>query len=103
MSGIQTSDYEQVAEFFKALANPVRAAIVHALASQERTVSQLVEELMLPQPLVSQHLRVLRGAHMVATTRRGQEIVYRILDQHIAHVVGDAYTHIQEEHLDHHD
>ncbi|MDO5067109.1 MAG: metalloregulator ArsR/SmtB family transcription factor [Propionibacteriaceae bacterium] len=94
-------DYEPVAAFFKALSNPVRAAIVHLLSTQERTVGQLVEELGLAQPLVSQHLRVLRGSSMVATRRQGQEIWYRICDQHIAHVVGDALKHTQEGTHDH--
>ena len=38
------SDYEPVSALFKALANPVRAAIVHLLSNRERTVGQLVEE-----------------------------------------------------------
>ena len=59
MSGTRISEYESVSAFFKALANPVRAAIVHLLSVQERTVGQLVEELGLAQPMVSQHLRVL--------------------------------------------
>lgn len=95
------SDYEPVSSLFKALANPVRAAIVHLLADQERTVSQLVENLGLPQPLVSQHLRVLRGALMVSTRRQGQEIWYSVCDQHVAHILGDAMKHTQEGKHDH--
>ena len=101
MPNARIADYEPVAAFFKALSNPVRSAIVHLLSSEERTVGQLVEDLGLAQPLVSQHLRVLRGASMVATRRQGQEIWYRICDQHIAHVVGDALNHTQEESHDH--
>ncbi|RRD48905.1 transcriptional regulator [Arachnia propionica] len=101
MPNARVTDYEPVAAFFKALANPVRAAIVHLLSTEERTVGQLVEELGIAQPLVSQHLRVLRGARMVATRRQGQVIWYRICDQHIAHVVGDALNHTQEGSHDH--
>ncbi|MDO5084609.1 helix-turn-helix transcriptional regulator [Arachnia propionica] len=101
MPTARIADYEPVAVFFKALANPVRAAIVHLLSTEERTVGQLVEDLGLAQPLVSQHLRVLRGASMVATRRQGQEIWYRICDQHIAHVLGDALNHTREGSHDH--
>ncbi|BCR80682.1 hypothetical protein SK1NUM_11250 [Arachnia rubra] len=101
MSGTRISEYESVSAFFKALANPVRAAIVHLLSVQERTVGQLVEELGLAQPMVSQHLRVLRGARMVATRRQGQGIWYSICDQHIAHILGDAMKHTQEGNHDH--
>ena len=95
------SDYEPVSALFKALANPVRAAIVHLLSDRERTVGQLVEALGLPQPLVSQHLRVLRGALMDATRRQGQEIWYSVCDQHVAHILGDAMKHTQEGKHDH--
>ncbi|MDO5094853.1 MAG: metalloregulator ArsR/SmtB family transcription factor [Propionibacteriaceae bacterium] len=101
MQTARVSDYESASTLFKALANPVRVAIVHILAQEERTVGQLVTELDLTQPLVSQHLRVLRGANLVATRRQGQEIWYRICDLHVAHVVGDAITHTQEESHDH--
>ncbi len=96
MSAVRLSDYEPVTAFFKALANPVRAAIVDLLSRQEYTVSQLVDQLGLAQPLISQHLRILRNAHLVATRRRGQEIWYRICDQHVAHVVSDAIKHTEE-------
>ena len=104
MAGVpaaRISDYEPVSALFKALANPVRAAIVHLLSDRERTVGQLVEDLGLPQPLVSQHLRVLRGALMVATRRQGQEIWYSVCDQHVAHILGDAMKHTQEGKHDH--
>ena len=101
MSGTRISEYEAVSDFFKALANPVRAAIVHLLSTGERTVGQLVEELGLSQPLVSQHLRILRGARMVVTKRQGQGVWYSICDQHIVHILGDAMNHTQEGKHDH--
>ena len=45
------------------------------------------------QPLLSQHLRVLRDAGMVTTTRVGTEITYRLADDRIAHLVEDAIHH----------
>ena len=95
------SDYEPVSALFKALANPVRAAIVHLLSDRERTVGQLVEALGLPQPLVSQHLRILRDTRVVATRRQGQGVWYSICDQHVAHILGDAMKHTQEGKHDH--
>ena len=101
VSSTRISGYEPVSGLFKALANPVRAAIVHLLSSEERTVGQLVNELDLSQPLVSQHLRILRGARMVATRRQGKEVWYSICDQHVAHILGDAMKHTQEGKHDH--
>ena len=48
VSGTKVAEYEPVSSLFKALANPVRAAIVHLLSNREHTVGQLVEELGCP-------------------------------------------------------
>ena len=57
---------------------------------------ELVEKLGAPQPLVSQHLRVLRGAGVVRGSRRGREIAYALVDEHVAHIVADAVSHAGE-------
>ena len=57
---------------------------------------ELVEKLGAPQPLVSQHLRVLRGAGVVRGARRGREIAYSLVDEHVAHIVADAVSHARE-------
>ena len=48
------------------------------------------------QPLVSQHLRTLRQAGLVATVRSGKEVVYHLADQHVANLIADALAHAQE-------
>ena len=101
MSGTKVAEYEPVSSLFKALANPVRAAIVHLLSIREHTVGRLVEGRGLPQPLGSQHLRILRDTRVVATRRQGQGVWYSICDQHVAHILGDAMKHTQEGKHDH--
>ena len=59
-------------------------------------VHELVEALEVPQPLVSQHLRILRSTGIVTGTRRGREVEYKLADEHIAHIVADAVAHGQE-------
>ena len=95
MSG--TNGYEAAGELLKALAAPLRIRIVTELAAGPRCVHELVDTLGAPQPLVSQHLRVLRGARLVATERRGKEIVYTLVDEHVHHIVRDAIRHSEEE------
>jgi DNA-binding transcriptional ArsR family regulator len=51
----------------------------------------------LPQPLVSQHLRILKAAGVVAGERCGREVHYRLVDQHLAHIVLDAVAHAGED------
>ena len=96
----QMSDPETFAragELLRALAAPVRIAIVTELASAgERYVHELVDSLGVAQPLVSQHLRVLRSAGVVRADRRGRAIAYMLADDHIAHIVADAVAHVGE-------
>jgi DNA-binding transcriptional ArsR family regulator len=89
--------YDAAGDLFRVLASPVRVAIVDLLADQERFVHELIEATRLTQPLVSQHLRVLRDARLVQRARRGREMAYALRDEHVAHIVRDAITHSREE------
>lgn len=87
---------EAAAEVFKALSTPARLLILRRLADAPACVHELVEELDLSQPLVSQHMKVLRQVHLVHGTRRGRETAYALADRHVAHIVADAIAHITE-------
>ena len=83
-------------DLLRALAAPVRIAIVLELRESERCVHELVTALGATQPLISQHLRILKAAGVVAGERHGREVVYRLVDEHLAHIVVDAVTHADE-------
>ena len=95
-AGAGQAAYEAAGELLRALSAPVRIAIVTELGAGSRCVHELVEATGAPQPLVSQHLRVLRGAGVVRGERRGREIAYSLTDEHIAHIVADAIIHARE-------
>ena len=84
-------------DLLRALAAPVRIAIVLQLCQSPRSVHELVDALDVPQPLVSQHLRILKTAGVVAGERSGREVQYRLVDHHLAHIVIDAVTHAGED------
>lgn len=84
-------------ELLRALAAPLRIAIVLQLQQSGRCVHELVDALAVPQPLVSQHLRILKQAGVVASERAGREVLYRLVDHHLAHIVADAVAHAGEE------
>lgn len=86
----------EAGDLLRALAAPVRIAIVLQLRDSERCVHELVEALEVSQPLISQHLRVLKAAGVVYGERHGREVVYRLVDEHLAHIVVDAVTHAGE-------
>ena len=88
------SDVQAASELLTALASPVRLSIVALLDEHgTRCVHELVDALGVPQPLVSQHLRVLRSAGLVAGARRHREVDYRLVDGHVAHIVRAALAH----------
>lgn len=83
-------------DLLRALAAPVRIAIVLQLRESDRCVHDLVDALGVAQPLISQHLRVLKSAGVVQGERRGREVVYSLVDDHLAHIVVDAVEHAEE-------
>ena len=91
-------------DLLKALASATRLATVVELSEGPQCVHELQTSLeasgrTVSQPLLSQHLKVLREAGLVAATRRGTEITYQLTDAHVGHIVNDAIRHSQEEHL----
>jgi DNA-binding transcriptional ArsR family regulator len=63
---------------FAIIAEPSRRAILSLLASAERSVGDIEEQLSLPQPSVSKHLRILRDAGFVESRVDAQRRLYRI-------------------------
>ena len=71
------------AELCTALADPIRITLLYTLAEQSHNVSELTEQLALPQSTVSRHLRVLRTSHLVRDQRSGRQVLYSLEDQRI--------------------
>ncbi|ALE84554.1 ArsR/SmtB family transcription factor [Pseudonocardia sp. HH130629-09] len=84
-------------DLLRALAAPVRIAIVLQLLEHSRCVHDLVDALGVTQPLISQHLRVLKAAGVVESERKGREVLYSLVDDHLAHIVVDAVAHVEED------
>jgi len=71
------------ANICRALADPKRIQILYVLGEKPRHVTALAEELEMPQPTVSRHLRILRQQSLVLTERDGPSVIYRLADQRI--------------------
>jgi len=69
------------AKLFQGLADPSRLAIVEALRSGERTVSELVAATKLSQPNVSAHLACLKSCGLVVGRQEGRYVFYALKDQ----------------------
>jgi len=68
------------AQFFKALANPVRIRLLEVLVDREARVQDLQKALDLDQPIVSQQLARLRASGIVVTRKEGTTIYYGVAD-----------------------
>ena len=63
---------------FPALADPTRRQVFERLAHRKRSVGELAAGLPVSRPAVSQHLKVLKQAGLVADEQDGARRVYRI-------------------------
>lgn len=71
------------ADFCFALSDPTRIFILYALNEKALNVTELTNELSIPQPTTSRHLKVLRERGLVYTTRQGTMITYHLADNRI--------------------
>lgn len=75
--------YRRNAETYKILANSKRLEILNLLREQEMSVDDLIKTLGVSKANVSQHLALLRHAHLVTVRREGLNGFYNIIDPRI--------------------
>jgi ArsR family transcriptional regulator len=81
---IDAESARAIAATFKALADPTRVAIVNRLAAAgECCVCDLNAAFDLSQPTISHHLKVLRDAGLVESSRRGTWAYYRLVPESV--------------------
>jgi ArsR family transcriptional regulator len=72
VSAVSRAQTRRLAARYRALADETRLRILLALSGRKVCVCELVDELGISQPLLSFHLRALRGAGLVRSERRGR-------------------------------
>ncbi|HEX9730097.1 MAG TPA: metalloregulator ArsR/SmtB family transcription factor [Gemmatimonadales bacterium] len=77
----------RAADIIKMLGHPERLKIVEVLEGGAATVSEIEQEVRLPQAIVSQHLARMRGAGIVAARRDGAFVHYRITEAKVHHIL----------------
>jgi DNA-binding transcriptional ArsR family regulator len=83
------------AEFFKALAHPLRISILDALREGELTVNEISQKFSVEPANASQQLAVLRNKNIVAARKEGSSVYYSVIDQTIftlLDVAGDIFN-----------
>ena len=86
------------AAYFKALARPLRIAIVESLRRGELTVNQISQKFDIEQTNASQQLAVLRHANIIVARKEGTNVYYSVNDTAIFKML-EAATQILEHQL----
>jgi len=86
MPSIAPSDALQTlkAEFFRALAHPIRIRLLEELSRGAQSVQALQQRLGVDQPIVSQQLAKLRAHHIVVARKDGTTVVYALAHPKLA-------------------
>ena len=90
--------FGEFATVAKALGHPQRLEILEMLAQGERSVDALAGRVGLPIANVSQHLRLMRQAGLLASRRAGKHIHYRLSDPSVLALTA-ALTRVAERNL----
>lgn len=69
---------KEIAQMGKGIGNENRYRILETVMNGSKTVSEIAEEVKLPQPAVSQNLKILKSANLVQDERRGKEVFYSV-------------------------
>jgi DNA-binding transcriptional ArsR family regulator len=86
------------AEFFKALAHPLRISILDALREGELTVNEVSEKFEVGPANASQQLAVLRNKNIVTARKEGSNVFYSVTDPAVFNLL-DVAREIFNNHL----
>jgi DNA-binding transcriptional ArsR family regulator len=80
---------QAIAFMAKTLGDENRTRIIQLLADDKKSVSSIVEELGISQPLTSHHLKELKRALLVTVERNGPFIFYKLTDNRITGILSN--------------
>ena len=86
--------FDKAADLFAVLSTPIRLRIISALCQGEKNVGQLLENIGVPQPNMSQHLNIMFRSGVLGKRRQGAQMFYRIADETAAKVCRAVCTQV---------
>jgi DNA-binding transcriptional ArsR family regulator len=94
MATMDLASSQQLADMFKALADPTRVRMIALLADDEVCVHELADKLSMGQSAISHQLRTLRQLRIVRQRRDGRHVYYRLDDDHVRDILERAREHL---------
>ena len=80
---MQKIDIDMKVKLIHGFSNKTRLQILECIKDEEKTVSQIVEEINGNQSNISQHLACLKGCGIIARRNEGKYCFYSVRNQHI--------------------
>lgn len=97
MSGIEEARLVLLAETFRLLGDPTRLRVLLTCLDGPVAVNEIARRTGASQPLVSHHLRLLRGARLVRGERQQRQVLYEADDAHVRDMLRDMLDHTGEQ------
>ena len=87
LDNIDQKKIEKASEIFKGFGNPIRIRIINILKDKSLRVKDISELLDYSQPIISQQLKILKGAGIVHRVRKKQNYLYELTDPHFSEMI----------------
>ena len=94
---VDSATAEQLAQVFRAMADPTRVRILSALVEAELCVGDLAKSLEMSISAISHQLRLLRELRVVRKRREGKHIYYALDDEHVRDLFARGLEHVRHE------
>ena len=78
--------FDMVASYFGVLSEPTRLRIMHSICEEEKTVTQIVEELGATQTNISRHLNLMHRGGVLSRRKEGNLVYYRAADAQLVEI-----------------
>ena len=88
ISDLKIEQLEQAASMLKAIAHPMRIAILQLLSEgNKKTVTEIHEHLQIEQSTTSHHLGILKDKGVLASKREGKNTYYYLRQNNLAKIL----------------
>lgn len=88
--------WNELSEFYKIFGDATRLKILDALLDGEKSVTEITEKVEISQSAASHQLRTLRKSTLVTSEKKGQNVYYKIADEHIQIILEYGCIHLEE-------
>ena len=73
-----------------------RLKILYSISDNEKSVTEIIQEVGASQSLVSHQIKVLKKANLVVSRKEGTRVFYKLADDHIVQLLNVVYEHVME-------